>query len=78
LLIKGLIDWFKEVALGEFEPGLLKELFQNDRLKRGIMILLEPLTEKDKNLTRNKEMFFTPGNSDQAKHHHLVYGLNCD
>ncbi len=42
--------------------------------KRGNMILLEALTEKDKNLTRNKGIFFTPGNSNPAKHHNLASG----
>jgi hypothetical protein len=42
--------------------------------KRGNMILLEALTEKDKNLTMNKRIFFTPDSSDPAKHHNLASG----
>ena len=38
------------------------------------MILLEALTEKDRNLTRNKEIFLTPYSSNPAKHHHVASG----
>jgi len=38
------------------------------------MILLEALTKKDKNHSRNKGIFFTPGSSDPAKHHILASG----
>jgi len=53
-------DWgiklslFKGVSPGEFEPGLF---YQDDRFKRGIMFLLEPLSEKYKILPGTKEYF---------------------
>jgi len=56
-------DWgiklslFKGVSPGEFEPWLFEELYQDDMFKRGIMILLEPLSEKYKILPGTKEYF---------------------
>ena len=51
-----------------------RSLSSRTGFKRGNMSLLEAITEKDKNLTRNKGLFFTPGSSAPAKHYNLASG----